>query len=73
MGDPTGKDQGRRVLTEGEIEGNRVGVLGGVFHRFLDMEGEGGGEVEPPTSGASHRLQCRTSPPPRPVPATNPS
>jgi tyrosyl-tRNA synthetase len=44
VGDPSGKDQTRQLLTYDQIEANKRGFLG-VFSRFLDYGESGGGAV----------------------------
>jgi tyrosyl-tRNA synthetase len=36
VGDPSGKDESRKILTEGDIAGNMAGIQG-VFEKFLDF------------------------------------
>jgi tyrosyl-tRNA synthetase len=44
VGDPSGKDEGRRILTDEMIEQNLVGIRA-IFSKFLKFEGAGGNAV----------------------------
>jgi tyrosyl-tRNA synthetase len=44
VGDPSGKDEGRRILTDEMIEQNLVGISA-IFSKFLKFEGAGGNAV----------------------------
>jgi tyrosyl-tRNA synthetase len=44
VGDPSGKDDTRKILTEADIERNLTGIRA-VFAKFLDFEGHGGNAI----------------------------
>src|SRR4029077_19757100 len=44
VGDPSGKDESRRILTDADIAANLKGIRA-VFDRFLKFEGAGGNAV----------------------------
>jgi tyrosyl-tRNA synthetase len=44
VGDPSGRDEGRRILTDEMIEQNLVGIRA-IFSKFLKFEGAGGNAV----------------------------
>jgi tyrosyl-tRNA synthetase len=44
VGDPSGKDDTRKILTEADIERNLTGIRT-VFAKFLDFEGHGGNAI----------------------------
>ena len=44
VGDPSGKDESRRILTDGDIGGNLIGIRA-VFDKFLKFEGAGGNAI----------------------------
>jgi tyrosyl-tRNA synthetase len=44
VGDPSGKDESRRILTEDDINNNLVGIRA-IFSKFLKFEGAGGNAV----------------------------
>jgi tyrosyl-tRNA synthetase len=44
VGDPSGKDESRRILTDDDINGNLAGIRA-VFSKFLKFESEGGNAV----------------------------
>jgi tyrosyl-tRNA synthetase len=44
VGDPSGKDESRRILTDAQIEQN-LGGIRAIFNKFLKFEGQGGNAV----------------------------
>ena len=44
VGDPSGKDESRRILTDEMIEGNLTGIRA-IFSKFLKFEGAGGNAI----------------------------
>src|SRR5476651_791060 len=44
VGDPSGKDESRRILTDEMIEQNLTGIRA-IFSKFLKFEGQGGGNA----------------------------
>ena len=44
VGDPSGKDESRRILTDEDIDRNLVGIRA-IFDKFLKFEGAGGNAI----------------------------
>ena len=44
VGDPSGKDESRRILTDEMIDGNLTGIRA-IFSKFLKFEGAGGNAI----------------------------
>ena len=44
VGDPSGKDESRRILTDADIDGNLKGIRA-IFSKFLKFESEGGSAI----------------------------
>jgi tyrosyl-tRNA synthetase len=55
IGDPSGKDESRKLLTEAEIERNKTGIRR-IFERFLSFGGDATGAIMPDNADWLDRL-----------------